>query len=246
MVFVPPQDFVFIADEAGISNDRYTVVGGLCMHRSTLAKACETLREYRHAQNMHAELKWQRVSNQKESEYRALVEYFFALNNVNHMHFHSIVFDSHQWNHHRYNDGEGDVGLSKLYYQLLLHKFVKIYGDRGTLFVRLDHRNSQTPLEDIRRMLNATAARDHGITTEPVKQLVSEDSKNCDLLQLNDVILGAVCAARNGRHLVAGGRQAKREIARLVLEKSGLDTFDVDSPRNVSRFTVWNMKARPR
>jgi hypothetical protein len=246
MVFVPPQDYVFIADEAGISNDRYTVVGGLCMHRDTLAKACQTLQEYRQNHNMHAELKWQRVSNQKEAEYRALVEYFFALNNINHMHFHSIVFDSHQWNHHRYNGGDGDVGLSKLYYQLLLHKFVKIYGAKGTLFVRLDHRNSQTPLEDIRRMLNATAARDHGIATEPVKQLVSEDSKKCDLLQLNDVILGAVCAARNGRHLVAGCRPAKRELARLVLEKSGLETFDVDSPRNVSRFTIWNMRGRPR
>ena len=28
-MFVPPQDFVFICDEAGISGDRYTVVGGM-------------------------------------------------------------------------------------------------------------------------------------------------------------------------------------------------------------------------
>lgn len=246
MVFVPPQDFVFIADEAGISNDRYTVVGGLCMHRKTLEKTCETLQEYRELHNMKAELKWQRVSNQKADEYKALADYFFAMNNANYIHFHSIVFDSHQWNHHRYNGGNGDAGLSKLYYQLLLHKFVKIYGNKGTLFVRLDHRNSQTPLEDIRKMLNATAARDHGIDTAPVKQLVSTDSKDCDLLQMNDVILGAVCAARNGRHLLADGRAAKRDLAKLVLEKSGLNTFEVDSPRNVSRFTVWNMKARPR
>lgn len=245
-MFVPPEDFVFIADEAGISNDRYTVVGGVVMHRNTLVKACQTLAEYREKHNMKAELKWQRVSNQKQTEYEALVDYFFAMNNANHMHFHSIVFDSHQANHHKYNGGDGDVGLSKLYYQLLLHKFVKIYGDKGTLYVRLDHRHSQTPLEDIRRMLNATAARDHNITSGPVKQLVSMDSKACDLLQLNDVILGAVCCARNGRHLLADCRTSKRDMALRVLDKSGLTTFDADSPRSINRFTVWNMRTKPR
>lgn len=246
MVFVPPQDYVFIADEAGISNDRYTVVGGICMHTSTLKKTCDTLLEYRAKHGMQSELKWQRVSNQKSAEYKALVEYFFAMNNANYIHFHSIIFDSHQWNHHKYNDGEGEIGLSKLYYQLILHKFVKTYGNIGTLYIRVDHRNSQTPLEDIRRMLNATAARDHNIGTAPVKQLVSEDSKKCDLLQMNDVILGAVCAARNGRHLLADGRAAKRELAELVLEKSGLNSFDQDSPKGVERFTIWNMRPRPR
>jgi hypothetical protein len=67
-----------------------------------------------------------------------------------------------------------------------------------------------------------------------------------DLLQLNDVILGAVCAARNGKHLLAAGRQSKRDLAQLVLQKSGLETFDQDSRRGVSRFTVWNLKMRPR
>ncbi len=216
------------------------------MHRNMLTRAYETLKKYRDKFNMNAELKWQRVSNQKQGEYEALIDYFFAMNNANYMHFNNLVFDSHQWNHTKYNNGERDVGLSKLYYQLLLHKFVKLYGAKGSLYVRLDHRNSQTPLEDIRRMLNRTAARDHNITTNPVKQLVSEDSKKCDLLQLNDLILGAVCAARNGRHLLAEGRQSKRELAHKILDKSGLTTFDVDSPHNVTRFTVWNMRFRGR
>jgi len=243
---VPPQDFVFVCDESGISTDRYTVVGGMVMHSKTLVDAYATLRDYRAKHRMQSELKWSKISNQKVGEYKALVDYFFAMNNVNYIHFHCICFDSHQWNHAKYNEGNSDTGLSKLYYQLLLHRFVKIYGNKGTLYVRVDHRNSQTPLENIRKMLNATAARDHGIDNSPVKQFVSCDSKSCDLLQLNDVVLGAVCAARNGRHLVQGGRLAKAAIAALVLEKSGLTTFDLDSPWHIKRFTVWNMRARPR
>ena len=245
-MIVPPQDLIFVCDESGISTDRYTVVGGMSMYSKTLQRAYDTLKQYRETHRMQAELKWTKISNKKVAEYQALVDYFFAMNNTDHIHFHAICFDSHQWNHTKYNDGNADTGLSKLYYQLMLHRFVKLHGRTKTLYIRVDHRNSQTPLEEIRRMLNSAAARDHGIHTAPVKQFVSCDSKECDLLQLNDVILGAVCAARNGRHLVQGGRMAKAAIASLVLEKSGLQSFEKDSPFSIKRFTVWNMRPRPR
>lgn len=242
----PEQDFVFIIDEAGISNDRFTVVGGICMHRDMVEGVYQTISEYRIALNMKSELKWSKISDQKEVEYRWLVDYFFALNNSNSIQFHALVFDSHQWNHKKYNNNDSDIGLSKLYYQLILHKFIRTYGRQGTLYVCMDHRHSSTSLNDLRDMLNAAAARDHGLVGGPLKQLVSQHSHDNDLLQLNDVILGAVCAVRNGKHLLANYRKSKRIIALEVLEKSGLQTFERDSHRDISRFTVWNMRPRPR
>lgn len=242
---LPEQDYIFIVDEAGISNDRFTVVGGICLHKSTLEGVYRTMQEYREAFNMKAELKWTKVSDQKETEYRWLVDYFFAMNNSNRLQFHSVIFDSHQWNHHKYNDGVGDTGLSKLYYQLILHKFMCHCGPHGSLYVCMDHRNSQTSLHDLRNMLNATGRRDHGLS-DPLKQLISKHSHDDDLLQLNDVILGAVCAVRNGKHLLSDYRKSKRLLALQVLEKSGLSTFERDSPKGVNRFSVWNMKGRPR
>lgn len=242
---LPPQDFAFFADESGISQDRFTVVGGLSMHNSTADVIYRSLAKYRSDHNMHSELKWSKISNQKLNEYRALVDLFFALNSTNHVQFHAVVFDSHSWNHNKYNNGDSDIGLSKLYYDLILHKFVRRCGvSDNSLFVCLDHRNSSTPLEDLRKMLNAAAARDHALTHRPVAQLISRDSKADCILQLNDVILGGVCAIRNGKHLLDGTRAAKREIAMMILEKSGLTTFDIDSPRSINRFTVWNKRPR--
>jgi len=238
-----PQDYAFFGDETGISHDRYTVVGGLCVHKNTIPVVHKNIAEYRDKYNMKAELKWTKVSNQKVSEYTALVEYFFAMNSTNLIQFHCVIFDNHKWNHRKYNDGDPDIGLSKLYYQLLHHKFGGYSGKVGSLFVCLDHRHSTTAHETLRKMLNAAAARDHGITTEPFKQIVSANSKSDDLLQLNDVILGAVGAAKNGKHLLASSRQSKRDLAALVLKKSGLP-FDVDTPRNVMRFVVWNFRPR--
>ncbi|MEL6196612.1 MAG: DUF3800 domain-containing protein [Pseudomonadota bacterium] len=250
MSIIAPQDFAFYADESGISRDRFTVVGGICMHRSTAEAVYASIDRYREQYNMRSELKWSKISNQRQAEYEAFIDLFFALNNTNHIQFHCVIFDSHQWNHARYNGSDADIGLSKLYYNLILHKFIKRCGvddeKRNELFVCLDHRTSSTSLHDLRNMLNATAARDLNMTHRPIRQLVSRDSKKDNLLQLNDVILGAVCASRNGKHLLAEARPSKRAIANLVLERSGHRRFDRDSPFGVDRFTVWNFRARPR
>ncbi len=246
MPMVAAQDFAFYADESGISQDRFTVVGGLCMRRDTVARVYASMAKYRDDHKMRSELKWSKVSNQKLEEYMALVDLFFALNNTNHIQFHAVIFDSHQANNAKYNNGDQDIGLSKLYYDLLLHKFVKRCGKTGSLFACLDRRNSSTSLDDLRRMLNATAARDCGVFHSPLRQLISRDSKTDCVLQMNDVILGAVCSIRNGRHLLAGTRQAKRELAKYVLDKSGVQSYDSDTPREMNRFTIWNKRPRPR
>jgi hypothetical protein len=239
--FLPPQNLVFFADEACISQDRFTVVGGVCIHRNNIPIVRKNLSAYRNKFNMTSELKWSKISNQKIEEYKALVDYFFWLNSSDIVHFHSLIFDSHKANHGRFNNGCRDTGLSKLYYQLILHKFGGRYPDTD-MAVCLDHRNSKTPHEDLRRMLNAGVSKKFGIDKAPIKQVVSADSKKDDILQMNDVILGAVGAVRNGKHELVGGRAAKMELAKYVLQKSGLNGFEVDSPRRVTRFTVWNFR----
>ena len=202
--------------------------------------------KFRNDHNMHNELKWTKITDQKEEQYRALVDYFFAMNNQNLLQFHCIAFDNHAADHKAYNESDADKALSKLYYQLMVHRFGRNCGPDGDLCVAVDRRNSSTSLEDLRRMANAAIARDCGVQGSPIKQVLPLDSKQDDLLQLNDVILGAVCAARNGRHLLNQGRQSKRNIAEAVLKKSGLVSFEKDSPRNVHRFTVWNLRMKPR
>lgn len=243
-VGIPTQDFAFYCDEAGISNDRYTVVGGLCVHRARIPEILENMSAFRTEYGMLKELKWTKITDNKMKPYAALVDYFFGMNNANQCQFHCVIFDSHYWKHSKYNGGDGDIGLSKLYYQVLLHKFAKRCGPHGSLYVRLDRRNSSTSLNDLRDMLNSGYQKMTKGATSPFKAVESCDSKQCDILQLNDVILGAVCSARNGKHLLETTRNAKREIAGSVLERSGLLSFDQDTPRHVKRFSVWNMKPR--
>jgi len=238
------QPYVFFADESGITQDRFTVVGGICLAKNGVGVAYDTVAAYREKYNMHSELKWSKISNKKQVEYEALVDIFFALNNNNRIQFHAIAFDNHTWNHQEFNNGDSDVGLSKLYFQLLYHQFVCRCHKYGKLAACLDQRNSSTSLHDFRSMINSKARRDFALDEDPLSVLISKDSKIDDLLQLNDVILGAVCAARNGRHLLQGGRKSKRDIATKVLEESGLKDFSVNSDRKINRFTIWNFETR--
>lgn len=113
--FIPDQPFSFFMDESGISNHRFTVVGAICLRSAVINQVHDSIQAFREKHNMSSELKWSKVSDQKSIEYRALVDYFFAMNNLNILQFHAIVFDNHGANHSRYNEGDQDVGLSKLY-----------------------------------------------------------------------------------------------------------------------------------
>ena len=59
-------------DESRQTADRYMVLGGIVTLRETEPRFTETMALYRESQNMHAELKWSKVSDQKFTEYRAL------------------------------------------------------------------------------------------------------------------------------------------------------------------------------
>ncbi len=193
---------------------------------------------------MYAEFKWSKVSNQKLDAYKELVALYFKFVHQGYFHFIVTSFDNHQWKHQLYNDGDADIGLSKNYYQMILHQFVGRFGDLASLFVCLDRRLSSTPLEDLHRMLNRGATKEYGLSFGPVRVLTARDSKTDDMLQINDVILGAVSAFKNKRHLDPATRAAKAELAQFVFSNSGLASYDVDSPKAHLGFRIWNRQPR--
>lgn len=248
--FQPPstpfQDFSVFADESGISNDRHMVVGATVVRRIYVNSLYRAIHEFRDLAGMHSELKWSKVSNQKLDEYKALVDIYFDFCQRGAIFFRATTFDNHMWDHARFNDSDPDIGISKLYYQMLLHQVVGHYGDLATLYICLDRRLSTTPLDKLHRILNAGASKDYKLDFGPVRVLVSKDSKKDDILQINDVILGAVSAYKNKRHELDGARASKSELAEYVLKKSGALTYDLDTPKSNTHFSLWNRKPRRR
>src|SRR5256885_6993421 len=114
---------------------------------------------------MKSELKWSKVTNQKLKEYKRFVDFFFALNNTDKLHFKCLIIDNHQTDHKKFSFGDKEISFQKFYYQLLFHKFgCKYYMEEyeTKFIVHPDQRNSKYSLEDLRVILNNGMAKTFG------------------------------------------------------------------------------------
>lgn len=189
----------------------------------------------------HGELKWTKVSASKLETYRAVVDTFFTAAENDIAHFHCVVIDTARFNHGQFNQGDREIGFSKMVFQLLM-KHARLYQQR--LYAYLDSRTTRHSLDDLRFMLNRYALNKLERNDYPFRRVVFRDSKESDLLQLNDVLLGAMAWVKNGHGERPEASAAKSDLAQYILRRAGLQSLDVDTPRNRKNFTVWNFRLR--
>lgn len=234
-------------DESRQSGARFMLLGGIVIPDDKLAAVNESLQKYRLEEHMTAELKWTKVTDRKLGKYKLFVDHFFALNTRDSAHFHSLILDSHQFNHRKFNEGNKDLGYYKFLYQLLLHSFGKYYcknkrGEACKLIVHPDERSSNYPLERLKTTLNFAMAKKYGVKTNPFVSIEPQDSKKADLAQLNDILIGAVGFQKNGLDLVAGARQSKIDLASYIRKRAGLSSLKDSTGIGWKRFEIWNFK----
>ncbi len=233
-------------DESRQSKDRYMVLGGLIIPAGNVEVFNATMKNFREEQKMFSELKWTKVSNQKIKEYKRFVDYFFALNNTDKLHFHCIIVDNHQVNHRKFNKGDKELGFYKFYYQLLLHCFGRDYcrGANDRFIVHLDQRTSSYPLSDLKLILNRGINKKYSISSSPFRSIEPKNSKLSELIQMNDIIIGAIGFQKNGYDLLSDSRQSKKDLAAYIASQAGFADLRKDTPWREKRFTIWNFRLR--
>ena len=232
-------------DESRQTNHRHMILGGLVIHQDQLDEFNATMTDFRHEINMHAELKWSKVSNGKIAEYRRFIDYFFALNNTNIVHFHCITLDTNQINHKAYNAGNKETGFYKFFYQLLYNCFARNYltEQNDTKFIiHMDQRNTSYSLNDLKDILNNGIKKNMGITQKRVLSVEAIDSKKSEVLQIADIIIGSIGYQKNCYDMLAGANQAKIEIAKYIAKLAGIPNLIDNTKYGVVRFKIWNFK----
>jgi hypothetical protein len=227
------------ADESSQTQHRFLVLGAVTVRTEAVPALVASIREARLPTLPHGEMKWTKVSSAKLEAYRAVVDAFFAASERDVAHFHAVVIDTARLDHGRFNQGDRETGFSKMVFQLL-YKHARLYPER--LYAYLDSRTTRQSLESVRFMLNRRCATKLGRQEFPFRRVVFRDSKESDVLQLNDVLLGAVAWVKNGHGQRPGASVAKTDLAAHVMAQAGLPSLDADTPRNRIRFTVWNFR----
>jgi hypothetical protein len=240
---IPKSHHVY-CDESQTSGQRFVVYGGIILTANNAAAFDDVIEQWRATKNFRGELKWTKVSKAKYRDYRTIVDMFFEHVAGRYLHFKAMVCDR-QDPAYRHQRSDREIGFYKLYYQFLLRKFaVYADGDEHRLYVFLDQRDTKYKLEVLKIILNRGIRKMYGRTADVVQAVEARDSKKCNVMQVADVIMGAIGFHNNDWHRQPGASKAKIELAKYVARKARLTSLKHrTAPRRVD-FEIWIWQAK--
>jgi hypothetical protein len=181
-------DFEVYCDESRTENfydqalgdDSYVLIGGLWIEASEREDYKAKIKGLRETHNVYGEFKWNRVSPSRQQFYLALVRLFFE----EAMRFRCMVLPVSQLDAIQFHQAGNELMFYKFYYQLLHHWILDF--NRYCIFVDFKSNRVRSRLRTLRSVL-----QNANITSE-ILAVQALPSNQVDLLQLVDVLIGAV------------------------------------------------------
>jgi hypothetical protein len=221
------------------------VLGGIITPAANAAVLDGLMRAWRQDHKMFAELKWTKVTDQKFDDYKSFIDLFFDLAKRRKMLFKSIVLDAMRIDYKTYHGGDKEVGFYKFFYQLLLHSFAKhLVPARQRAIVYFDERTTSYSLSDFHAILNNGIKKKYGIKENLIRAVEVAKSHDHDLMQLADILMGAIGFHCNDWHLRPQSRKAKIDLANHIAGLLGLPSLQSPTPRGRDYFEIWRFRLK--
>jgi len=210
------------------------VLGGVWAHVDACGSAARRLLELREKHGLPPafEIKWVKVSPAKLAFYLDVIDYFFDNTELN---FRGVVIpDKQQLDHQRFNQTHDDW-YYKMHFVML--KQVLARDARYRIYIDIKDTRSQAKVEKLHDVIcNSLLDFDRAIV-ERVQQVRSHEVQ---LLQLADLLIGAICYAN--RLLVSS--DAKLAIVHRIRERSRLTLVRSTLPGDKKfNLLVWNARS---
>jgi hypothetical protein len=204
----------------------WMAIGGLRMPRERKPELLRRLREVCQARGLRGELKWKKVSQRRLEDYKAVVDVFFAEQDLR---FRAIVVEQAKVRMEQHGR-DRELAFYKFYYEML-EKWLE---ERGEYLILLDYKSN---CDAERYTTLKTYLERHLRGTAWIADLTVIDSHNSRLAQLCDVLTGAVAAAYNG--VRAGG--AKAALIEYVAQRAALPTLRTATSLAARKFNIFKM-----
>ena len=223
-------------DESSIDGCRYMGVGGLWIPDSCESALRSSITAVRAAHGMNAggEFKWTKNSGSKgHPAYRPLVDAFFANKDCR---FNAMIVDRRDPGRNRGDDRELDHYKSVFW---LVRKRVE---ERTAYRLVLDHRTNRRSdrLTTLLDVLNNSIKRDRAVHFNCMREVIVSDSRKEPLVQLADVLLGAVCFHFNRQHEKNNASRSKCDLATYIAKQARwVDGVIGESYPSEPKFNVW-------
>lgn len=238
---------VFV-DESCQNGHHYMVLGALVVPGHLVRTAEDAIAEMLSRHHMGpSELKWTKVSRAKAPAYHAFADFHFDWLCPQGGEFHSLIVDTHQLDHRTYNEGDPDLGMAKFLYSLLYHRVGLRFGFDERIVVDLDARNTARDPVELQVCLNRRMAKLKRTWGEPsFTRIAHRGSETSRLLQLADLLAGAVAWHKNDHDAADNASAAKAGLADHIAQRAGRRRLGADTFKRETRLAVWNHSLRKR
>lgn len=205
----------------------YAVIGGVWIPAEERQSLKAAIREMKERHGLYGEMKWKHICPMSVALYKELISLFF---NNKKIRFRAICIKAKEVNHNRFNAGNGELGFYKFYFQLIHHWMMM--GNSYQIFLDYKTNGYQHRVQELGLILN-------NASTAELTQIQALPSEESVLIQLADVLTGAVASAFNNK---AVSSNSKRTIRDLI--ESNLGHPIKGTTAGEPKFNVFNINLR--
>lgn len=184
--------------------NRFCCIGGLSVPTEKRVELKKQINALKVHHGVLGEIKWGTVSDSRLQFYLDLVDLFFSTDDLCSR---VVVIDASKIRNNVFNDNDQELGYYKFYYQLLYHwvsweNSYRVYTDQKT-------NRDKKRLQELRRIVNFQFP-----ISDPILSIQAIDSKESEILQLQNVIMGAIGYKYNFKN--AGKSSAKKAVVERI------------------------------
>jgi hypothetical protein len=237
----PDLRHVAIFGDESVKRGPFDVLGALWLPRREANELRTRLAGYRKEftdPHPNAEMKWKKCARDRPKPlYLAAVDDVLGLIQERRACFKCIVVQRGLVRHREWNGGDKGLSVAKAWHLLLRSRTRRGCQYTVTLDAQALYRESS--FAELRTVLNHCARKDHGIFCAPYLSVEPLDSKKDDVLQVVDLLTGAV-----GYHWAEDDREpnaspGKVMLAAHIARQLGRRNLRTPSGRKNSRFNIW-------
>ena len=218
---------IYCDESSHLENDKNVVMGLGALYCDTDMKDVifKKLREIkiRHGLKRDFEVKWTKVSNSKFAFYEEIVELFF---NTPYLGFRSVIINKNNLDHHNNGSSHDDF-----YYKMNFLLLRQLLEPSNEYRIYLDKKDTNGR-KKIAKLHDFLCSNQFDYKKEIVKSVQEVVSDQVELVQLCDLLLGAVCYANRGLESSEGKLKIVEKIRTLSGYSLIKNTFPSEQKMN--------------
>lgn len=233
------------ADETCQTDHDWMALGTTGVSDEHLAHVRTMLLAWKVKLGLHGEIKWTRTDKKNVDRYMQLVTVYFNLLRRGILQFHAMTIPMANFDPEALGNDTPEAAYNRCFHHLLLWKYCGAELLTRKYYVIFDKRTSLVPWQPFRRAVCLAASSRYGMDHWPFRRVGYEESHLEILLQVNDLILGAVGFWWNKKHSTSPTKKSAkgklvRHIAKHIREVTGsYSMFQI--PYHSKDFTIWKM-----